>query len=29
MAALAPDLGPAAMARIMHAVISASLDAAE
>ena len=29
MAALAPDLGPAAMTRIMHAVISASLDAAE
>ena len=29
MAELAPDLGHAAMARIMHAVISASLDAAE
>ncbi len=29
MAALAPDLGPAAMARIMHVVISASLDATE
>lgn len=28
MAALAPDLGPAAMQRIMHAVITASLDAA-
>jgi chorismate mutase/GNAT superfamily N-acetyltransferase len=27
MAALAPDLGAAAMARIMHAVISASIDA--
>lgn len=29
MAARAPDLGEAAVARIMHAVISASLDAAE
>jgi chorismate mutase/GNAT superfamily N-acetyltransferase len=29
MAALAPDLGPDAMARIMHAVITASLDAAD
>ena len=29
MAELAPDLGHAAIARIMHAVISASLDAAE
>ena len=29
MAELAPDLGPAAMTRIMHAVIGASLDAAE
>jgi chorismate mutase/GNAT superfamily N-acetyltransferase len=29
MADLAPDLGHAAMARIMHAVITASLDAAE
>jgi chorismate mutase/GNAT superfamily N-acetyltransferase len=29
MAALAPDLGQAAIARIMHAVITASLDAAE
>ena len=28
MAALAPELGPDAMARIMHAVISASLDVA-
>lgn len=29
MAALAPDLGPDAVARIMHAVITASLDAAD
>ncbi len=29
MAALAPDLGPDAIARIMHAVITASLDAAD
>lgn len=29
MAAVAPDLGSAAVARIMHAVITASLDAAE
>jgi chorismate mutase len=29
MAELAPDLGPAAVARIMHAVITASIDAAE
>lgn len=29
MAAVAPDLGPGAIARIMHAVIGASLDVAE